>query len=177
MIAPLSRCIIRPWRDGDQLSLIRHADNRNVWLNVRDNFPHPYTLADADRWIHHATNALKDLVFAIEVEGEAAGGIGLVAKEDVYRLSLEIGYWLGEQHWGKGIMTECVGAITQYAFTTFEITRLYADVFEWNTASMRVLEKNGYVKEGRMQQAIIKDGKVGDVVLYATVRSRSIHGE
>lgn len=163
----LTRSRLRPWRHGDEASLVRHADNRKIWKNVRDHFPHPYTMTDAERWIFHASTALTTTVFAIEVEGNAVGSIGLVPKEDVYRRSMEIGYWLGEQYWGRGIVTEAVGAMTAYGFDTFDIVRIFADIFVWNTASVRVLEKNGYEFEARLKKAIIKDGEVGDVLLYA----------
>ncbi|MDD8017055.1 MAG: GNAT family N-acetyltransferase [Bacteroidota bacterium] len=166
----LQKSLLRPWQSGDERSLAKHADNRKIWLNVRDHFPSPYTLADAQRWIFHASSALVDSVFAIVVNGNAVGNIGLIKKEDVYRVSMEIGYWLGEEFWGHGIVTEAVGAVSQYAFSHFDINRLYADVFEWNTASMRVLEKNGFLPEARLKKAIIKDGRVGDVVLYTKLK-------
>lgn len=163
----LERSILRPWQRGDEPSLVRHADNRKIWRNVRDHFPSPYTMHDAERWIYHASTSLYNTVFAITVDGLAVGSIGLVPKEDVYRKSMELGYWLGEEFWGRGIISEAVGAITSYGFATFDIVRIYADVFDWNTPSMRVLEKNGYECEARLKKAIFKDGKVGDVLMYA----------
>lgn len=163
----LQRSILRPWKRGDEPSLVRHANNRKIWENVRDHFPFPYTMPDADRWIFHASTALQNNVFAIVVDGAAVGSIGLLAKEDVYRCSMELGYWLGEEYWGRGIMTEAIGCITSYGFSAFDIVRIYADVFEWNTASCKILEKNGYTFEARLKKAIIKDGKIGDVLMYA----------
>ena len=96
-------CRIRSWRAGDEPSLARHADNRKIWLNVRDRFPHPYTLADAESWLAKVTAAEPETQFAIEVDGEAAGGVGLFLQEDVSRFSAEIGYWLGEAYWGRGL--------------------------------------------------------------------------
>ncbi len=165
----LQRSLLRPWRTGDEPSLERHANNRKVWINVRDHFPHPYTKGDAQRWVQHASAHLDGMVFAVEVNGSAVGSIGLVAKEDVYRKSMEIGYWLGEEFWGRGIITEAVHAVSDYAFTSFDIIRLYADVFDWNTASMRVLEKNGFEREARLHKAVVKDGMIADVFLYAKV--------
>jgi [ribosomal protein S5]-alanine N-acetyltransferase len=161
---------LRPWRVGDEESLVRHANNRKVWRNLRDAFPHPYTLADAQAYLagQHGDDPVSS--FAIEVEGEAAGGIGLHLQSDVEWRSAEIGYWLGEAHWGKGIMTEAVRAVTAYGFAQLDLVRIYANVFEWNPASMRVLEKAGYALEGRLRKAITKDGQTIDSLLYAYIR-------
>ncbi len=163
----LQHSLLRPWRSGDEPSLECHANNRKVWMNVRDHFPHPYTRSDAVRWVQHASMHLSESVFAIVVNGEAAGSIGLIAKDDVYRKSMEIGYWLGEKYWGRGIVSEAVGAVTRYGFEHFDVVRIYADIFEWNTASARVLEKNGYRCEARLHRAVVKDGIVTDALLYA----------
>ena len=166
----LDGCRIRSWNRDDAPSLSRHADNRKIWLNVRDHFPHPYTVADAERWVQLATAAVPETQFAIEVDGEAAGGIGLFLKEDVERRGAEIGYWLGEAHWGRGLMTRIVREFTGWAFEAFDLLRIYAVVFEWNPASCRVLEKAGYVREGTLRRAVVKDGRVLDQLLYAVVR-------
>ncbi|MCK9408231.1 MAG: GNAT family N-acetyltransferase [Bacteriovoracaceae bacterium] len=162
----LQHSLLRPWHIGDESSLEQHANNRNVWINVRDHFPHPYTRGDAIRWVQHASMNLTETVFAITVNGIAVGSIGLVAKDDVYRKSMEIGYWIGEEFWGRGIVTEAVGAISDYAFATFDIVRLYADVFDWNIASARVLIKNGYTFEARLHRAVVKDGLIADALIY-----------
>ena len=112
-----------------------------------------------------------DTNFASAVEGEAAGGVGFVLQPDVHRLSAEIGYWLGEAYWGRGIATEALRAVTAFAFEAHGLVRLFAGVFAWNTASMRVLEKAGYVREGVLTQSAIKDGKIIDQVLYAITRT------
>ena len=166
----LPGCRIRSWRRGDEPSLARHADSERLWRNVRDHFPHPYTLADAEAWVSCASRATPETQFAIEVDGEAAGGIGLFLQEDVARYSAELGYWLGEAHWGHGLMTAAVRGFTEHAFRTFELRRIYAMVFEWNPASRRVLEKAGYELEGRMRLAAVKEGRVLDQFLYASVR-------
>ncbi|HEU4403612.1 MAG TPA: GNAT family protein [Candidatus Polarisedimenticolia bacterium] len=165
----LETCRIRSWRLADAPSLARHANGRGVWLNVRDRFPHPYTLADADRWIRRAVETTPETQFAIVV-GEAVGGIGLEPKTDVERRSAEIGYWLGEPFWGRGIATEAVRAMTDFAFTHFDLCRLEALVFEWNPASARVLEKAGYQLEGRLRKSVLKDGRMIDSLLYAIIR-------
>ncbi|HEX3235649.1 MAG TPA: GNAT family protein [Gemmatimonadales bacterium] len=162
---PSSR--IRSWRPGDEESLVREADNRNIWRTVRDRFPHPYTRAHADAWIVRATSDLPETHFAIDVAGEAVGGIGLDLQEDVARYSAELGYWLGEAYWGRGIMTAAVSRFTEYAFRTFELCRIYALVFETNPASFRVLERAGYALEGRLRRAVYKDGRILDQYLYA----------
>jgi len=163
----LQKSTLRPWQIGDESSLVLHANNKKIWENVRDHFPYPYTMSDAEHWVRHASTILHDSVFAIVVNGEAVGSIGLVRKEDVYRKSMELGYWLGEAWWGRGIVSEAIGAIVEYGFSTFDIVRIYADVFEWNTASARVLEKNGFVFEARLKKAIFKNGRVADLLMYA----------
>jgi RimJ/RimL family protein N-acetyltransferase len=166
----LSRCTLRGWRRGDEASLLRYADNRNVWLNLRDRFPRPYTAADAEAWIGIASAQSPVASFAIVIGEEAIGGIGLTLGDDVFRRSAEIGYWRGEPFWGRGIATEALRAVTEYALQYFDICRLEAGVFEWNPASMRVLEKAGYLREGRARLGVTKDGRTGDRVLYGLVR-------
>jgi ribosomal-protein-alanine N-acetyltransferase len=166
----LSKSVLRAWKQGDELSLVRHANSRRIWRNLRDAFPHPYTLADAKGWIETANPTEPITNFAIVVDDAAVGAIGLVLKEDVFRRSAEIGYWLGEEFWGRGIVTEAVRAVTDYAFTTFDLCRVYAGVFEWNPASMRLLEKAGYEFECRMRKSVTKDGETIDELIYAIVR-------
>ena len=167
----LSRCTLRPWRPGDEPSLERYANNRNVSRNLRDRFPYPYTATDAKEWIAFAA-ALTPPVqhFAIVVDGNAAGGISVEPGEGERRRSAEVGYWLGEPLWGRGIATTALRAITEYGFETFDVCRLEAGVFAWNPASARVLEKAGYTLEGRARLAVIKDGQMTDRLLYALVR-------
>ncbi|MFY9610594.1 MAG: GNAT family protein [Blastocatellia bacterium] len=166
----LTRSTIRDWRKGDEPSLVTHANNRKIWQNVRDAFSHPYTKADADDWIRKASSDLPMTSFAIEVDGLAVGGIGLVLQADIFRRSAEIGYWLGEDYWGRGIVSEAVEAFTEWSFATFDLCRIYAGVFEWNLASARVLEKAGYEFEGRMKKAVTKEGRTGDELIYAITR-------
>jgi len=166
----LRKSTLRPWKPGDEETLVLHANNRKVWRNVRDAFPHPYTLADAKHWIQTANPLTLITNFAIVIEGVAAGGIGLILNDDIYRRSSEIGYWLGEEFWGRGIVTEAVGAVTDYAFATFDLCRVYAGVLEWNPASARVLERAGYEFEGRMRKSVTKDGEIIDQLMYAVIR-------
>ena len=166
----LSKCLLREWRRGDEPSLVRHANNRNIWLNVRDTFPHPYSRSDALDWVQLASSEGLNLVFAIDIDGFAVGAVGLRPGEDVNRFSVEIGYWLGEEFWGRGIATEVLAAVTEYAFQTLGMIRVYAEVFEWNAASMRVLEKCGFEREGVLRKAAMKDRKLIDQIVYAKVR-------
>jgi RimJ/RimL family protein N-acetyltransferase len=164
--------VLRPWARTDIDSLVRYANNRKVWINLRDLFPHPYTRTDAKKWIGHCeSEASKPANFAIELSGEAIGGVGVRLLDDVHRLTAEIGYWIGEPFWGKGIATEALKRTTRYALAEFGLERLQATVFEWNPASARVLEKAGYVLEGRLRRSIFKDGRIGDALLYAMLRS------
>ncbi len=168
----LERSRLREWEAGDARSLVRHADSYAVWRTLRDRFPRPYTREDAERWIRLARSCAPPTQLAIVVSEEAVGGIGLTLGEDVYRHTAELGYWLGESHWGRGIMTEAVQAFTEWAFDTFDLNRIAAHVFEQNTASKRVLEKCGYQLEGRLRAAVVKEGVLLDEWLYASVRRR-----
>ena len=169
MELPLTLCTVRSWRPEDAPSIARYADNRKIWINLRDGFPHPYGLEDAERFIGGALQRRPETFFAIEVDGAAVGGIGYGLHSDVERVSAEIGYWLGEPFWGRGIMTEALRATTLYAVETHGLTRVYGLPYEWNHASFRVLEKAGYVCECRTRRSAIKDGKVIDQFLYAFV--------
>jgi RimJ/RimL family protein N-acetyltransferase len=163
--------VVRPWRRTDVPSLARHANDRRVWINLRDRFPHPYGIADAESFIDMATAMSPMTFFAIAVDGEAVGGIGYTPHEDVERISAEIGYWLGPSWWGRGLTTSALVAVTRYAFEQHaDLRRIYAVPFAWNAASFRVLEKAGYRVEGRLRQSAIKDGTVTDQILYAILR-------
>src|SRR2546427_858916 len=136
----LTRCTLRPWRVGDEASLVRNANNRRVWRNL-SRLPHPYTTADADDWIGRASAQSPVTDFAITVDGEAVGGIGVELGRDVFYRSAEIGYWLGEPHWGRGIATQGPRAITADAFMTIDLRRRQAGGFALTPASLRVLRK------------------------------------
>lgn len=166
----LDPVLLREWLPGDEASLALHANNRNIWINLRDRFPHPYTRADARRWIRLASVITPQTQFAMVVDGAAVGGIGFDVRRDVFRRSAEIGYWLGEPFWGRGIMTEAVQAVTEYAFKNFDLCRIEAGIFEWNLASMRVLEKAGYECEARLKKSVTKDRITVDQLIYAMSR-------
>ena len=166
----LTSCLIRPWTISDAEALHRHANNRSVSIHLRDRFPFPYEMEHAATFLGWIGKQPAPTVWAIEVEGEAAGGIGIEVRTDVERVSAEIGYWLGERFWNRGIATEALQAVTAEAFKQFEITRLYAVPFADHAASVRVLEKAGYVKEGHLRQSAIKDGKIRDQCFYASYK-------
>ena len=161
---------LRSYRRDDAPALAKYANNRNVSRNLRDRFPYPYRVADAEDFIRHANEQDPETIFAIASDTEAIGGIGLELYDDVHRRSAQVGYWLGEPYWGRGIATLALRAVTDYAFNQFDLARLYAYVYEWNPASARVLEKAGYEYEGRLRKSITKDGQTIDQWLYAMVR-------
>lgn len=170
MILRLSHALVRPWSETDAASLVRHANDREVWRNLRDRFPHPYTPGDAEVWLTWVAQQTPATHWAIEVEGEAAGGIGFTIGEDVHARVAEIGYWLGKRHWGRGIGTEALRAVTAHAFGAHDLLRMEAHAFGWNAASHRVLDKAGYVREACLRQAVVKDGEVTDLMIYAVLR-------
>jgi len=174
MLITLPGFAIRSWQPEDAPSLAHHANDRRIWLNMRDAFPHPYTLADAEAFLVRAASMVPVTYFAIAVNDAAVGGIGYTLHEDVERVSAEIGYWLGTAFWGRGIMTSALAAATAHAFREHpELRRVYAVPFEGNGASLAVLENAGYRLEGRMRQSAIKDGKVIDQLMYATIRDEA----
>lgn len=163
----LASCVLRQWRLSDVDSLVQNANNRKIWANVRDRFPSPYTRADAQNWVNHASTEYPVINFAISVDGKAVGGIGLIPGQDIEKKSAEIGYWLGEDFWGRGIVSDAVKGFTNYAFANFEFCRLWATVFAKNIGSQRVLEKAGYVREGVLHKGAYKNGQILDTILYA----------
>lgn len=162
--------VVRPWRAADAASLVRHGDNINVARQLRDRFPHPYTSADARAFLDWAGTGQTDPGhLAIEVGGEAVGGVGFSIGRDIERFSAEVGYWLGETFWGRGIATEALTLVTSHLFERLNLLRLFALPFADNVASARVLEKAGYVREGRLRAGCLKYGVVRDQFLYARV--------
>lgn len=157
---------LRPWLPTDLESLIKYANNKNVSRCLRDRFPFPYTKEDGEKWINVGSKADPQDSFAIEINGEAVGGVGLMPGSDTARLTSEIGYWLGEPFWGKGIATEALKILTKYALETRKFVRVYAVVSENNPASAKVLEKAGYALESRQKKATIKAGVILDQFMY-----------
>ena len=165
-----AKCVVRDWTRADKASLIRHANNRNVWRNLTHRFPYPYTEADAEDWLSLLEGMPEPTHWAIDVDGQAVGGIGCIVGKGIHTKSGQFGYWLGEAYWGKGIMSAVVGYIAPYVMSRFALVRLESPVFEWNPASMRVLEKCGFKREGVLRASVLKDGRVIDQMLYALVR-------
>jgi len=165
------RVRLRPLRYADRERLAELANNRKIWNNLRDMFPHPYTENDADKFIDMVKQQEPQLTFAIEFEFELAGVIGIVLQSDVYRKGAEIGYWIGEPYWKKGIATIALKLASDYAFKSLELERLYAGIFEGNEGSKRVLEKCGFTLEGIFRKAIFKNNRLLDEYRYAKLRS------
>ena len=167
-----SGIVFRTWRSRDVAALCRHANSHAVWRGLLDRFPYPYNESDAERWIalNHATLTAPQN-FAIELDGEAIGGVGFDRHKDVFSGTAEIGYWLGEAHWGRGIGTAAAIFITDYAFGTYPLERVQAGVFAGNRASARVLEKAGFTLEGCLRSAVKKEGRVMDLLMYARLRT------
>ena len=167
---PIGPWKLRPWQPGDEAALVKYGNNRAIWRNLGDRFPHPYTAKDAEDWVKSSSNCSPATFLAIATPDEAIGNIGLRPQDDVHFRSAELGYWLAEPFWGQGIATRSVRAFSEYAFDNFDIIRLFAIVFDWNPASARVLEKAGFTLEARMRKSATKDGHTVDELLYALVR-------
>jgi [ribosomal protein S5]-alanine N-acetyltransferase len=163
-------CRLRPWREGDEDSLAVQASNRQIWNNVRDFFPFPYTPRDASSWVRSNRSYSPPSNMAIEVDGQAVGNVGFTVKEDIYRYNAEIGYWIGEQYWGRGIMSEVLPVMVGYIFDNFQINRLYACVLDGNESSMRVLERAGFRAEAVLRKAAMKNNQYRDEHIYALLR-------
>lgn len=157
---------LRRLREEDAESFSRHANNPNIAKYLRERFPYPYTLQDAEAFIAYASKAEEETIFTIEVNAEASGFIGLIFQPDVYKHGAELGYWLSEAHWGKGITAQALSKMVQHGFEDLELKRIFARVYDFNQQSIRVLEKAGFVYETRLKKAAIKQGKVCDVLYY-----------
>jgi RimJ/RimL family protein N-acetyltransferase len=163
-------CAVRSWRADDLDALLRHADNPRVAANLRDRFPHPYTRPDGEAWLAVALAMRPETAFVIEADGGLVGGIGVTVGTDIDRVSAEVGYWLGEAAWGRGLATAALAGFSAYAFEAFGLTRLFALAFERNAASRRVLEKAGYRLVGVTRKSAIKHGEVINQALYEQTR-------
>jgi len=170
MLLDLRDLRVRSWCKDDLDALLRHANNPKIAANLRDQFPHPYTRRDGIDYLNYVRSCEVETSFALEYEGEAVGGVGFKLGLDIARLSAEMGYWLSEMYWGRGLTTRAVTAASDWAFDHYKLTRIYAMAFAHNVASMRVLEKAGFEREGLMRRSAIKNGVMLDQVLYAKVR-------
>jgi RimJ/RimL family protein N-acetyltransferase len=163
----LTRLTIRSWRPDDAPVIAPLANNYAIWRNLRDRFPHPYAVEDAEAFIARTLERDPQTNYAIAFDDGAIGSIGILPGEDIYRRSAEFGYWLGEPYWGRGYATEAITAFSSWALEHFDLARLYALVFTWNEASARVLEKSGFVREGLSRNAAVKEGRLVDEWVYA----------
>lgn len=165
--------LLRAPGPADAEAIAKHANNREVWLNLRDRVPHPYSLEDARAWIEGINAQSPRVDFSIDVNGEVVGGIALVSGADIERYSAEVGYWVGREYWNRGIATAALERICRYGFEEHGLLRIFATPIAWNPASFRVLEKAGFEREGIMRDACVKDGKIADMLLYAKVADRA----
>jgi len=161
---------LRPWEISDLESLVRYANNWNVAKNLTDKFPHPYTETDGKAFIENTRKSNPLQVFAIDVDGKAIGGIGIHPQDDIHRKNAELGYWLAEPFWGKGIISEAIKLMVDYAFTTFDINRIFARPFGTNIVSQRVLEKNNFILEAKFDKTLIKNGELVDELIFSIRR-------
>jgi RimJ/RimL family protein N-acetyltransferase len=161
---------VRSYRPSDAADLAHHGTNRKVWQNLRDRFPHPFLEADGAEYIERLLKNPYPTSFAIDVDGSAIGGISLHVGTDIERIGAELGYWIGEDYWGRGIATAAIKLVTGYAFEELGLLRVFAVPFCENIASCRVLEKAGYEREGMLRRSAIKDGRILDQYMYAAVR-------
>lgn len=162
-----SKIKLRVWQKDDVQQLASIANNTNIWNNVMDSFPHPYTVMDAIQWVNRESSAQPITKFAIEYAGNVAGGIGMMLGEDVYRCTIELGYFIGEPFWNLGIATHALKILLQHIKENFShVVRVYARVYEHNKASMKALQKAGFFLEGIQQKAIIKNEIVEDVFVW-----------
>ena len=166
----LEHCELRPFVPQDAASLALHANDLTVWRNLRDMFPHPYTLEHAAGFIAHTLSQSPPCHRAIVVDGQAIGSIGLKLGTDVERTSAELGYWLGAPYRGRGVITEAIRAFSDEAFDTFSLTRIFALPFAHNLASCRALEKAGFTLEAVLRRSCIKEGQILDQRQYARIR-------
>jgi [ribosomal protein S5]-alanine N-acetyltransferase len=161
---------IRPWTPNDLHNLVTYANNWNIAKNLTDKFPFPYTETDGKEFIEWATQDFPMHILAIDIAGEAAGGIGIHPQDDIHKKNAELGYWLGEPFWGRGIMTRAVKQMTDFAFNTYDIDRVFARPFGTNKASQRVLEKAGFTIEAKFANVLYKHGEYMDEFIYAIRR-------
>ncbi len=162
----MPKIVLRPWQKLDAQELAAVANNRNIWKQVRDALPSPYTVMDALNWIAHANAQTPICNFAIVCDGKVTGSIGCKTKDDISRKTTEIGYFVGENYWGRGIATEAVSLLTDFISTRMDIIRIEATVFAANHASMRVLHKNGFCLESIQRKAAIKENEVIDHYIW-----------
>jgi [ribosomal protein S5]-alanine N-acetyltransferase len=161
--------MIRAWEEQDVPALVKYANNVNIWKNLRDGFAHPYTASHAQVFLESVGRQNPTTFYAIATAEEAIGAIGLSINQDVHRFNAELGYWLGEPFWGRGYMSEAVALFCDFGFETYGLNRIYAEPYASNLASGRILEKAGFVLEGRLKCSVVKDGQILDQFLFAKI--------
>jgi RimJ/RimL family protein N-acetyltransferase len=163
--------ILRPWSIDDAHRLAEIADNKNIADNLRDLFPYPYSVRDARKWLRSILRINSPpRNFAIVLDKTIVGNIGILTKEDVYRKNIEIGYFIGEKYWGQGIAVKAIKAVTSYAFSNFDIVRVYAETYADNQRSRRALENAGLRLEAILKNSIIKNGIIKDSCIYSVLK-------
>lgn len=170
MHLPLARCTLRSWRPSDAERLAQAADDRTIWIMVRDRFPHPYTLDDAHAFIARVTAEQPERNFAIAVDDVVMGGVNFMPGEDIHRVQAEVGYWLAAEARGRGLATEAVRGLVDWLWANTEFQHLTANVFTYNPESARVLEKVGFTLGHLARKNAIKDGQLHDSWLYQLPR-------
>ena len=165
-------CGIREWRLSDANDLAAALSNKNVLDNLRDGIPFPYTADDARDYISAMLGADKNsaFVYAVEADGKAVGSISAFRRDNIHCRTAELGYYLSEEYWGRGIMTDAVKQLCEYLFANTDIVRIFAEPFAYNISSRRVLEKSGFSLEGIMKNNAFKNGKMLDMALYALIK-------
>ena len=158
---------LRPWNENDLDSLVKYANNIHISSRLTNKFPHPYTTEHAKWFIAFANSDETKYVMAIDINGEACGGIGIHPQEDIYCKNAELGYWLGEPYWGRGIITSAILQMIEHGFNLFDINRIYARPFGSNLASQKVLEKTGFTLEAKLEKTLFKNGVYEDELIYA----------
>lgn len=168
----MTKFILRKWQPTDAKQVELVANNKNIANNLRNVFPNPYSIDNAQWFINDCIEKgdSRQLARAIDVDGKAIGSISISLQNDVYEKSAELGYWLAEDYWGKGIMTQAVKLICKQAFDTFDIERIYAEPYAHNQGSSRVLEKAGFTYEGTMRNGVYKNGNVYSYCMYSLLK-------
>ncbi len=165
-------CSIREWHIEDADNLAELLNNKNILNNLRDGLPYPYTKKDAQEFIRAMLleDKTRTFAFAITVHDRVVGSIGVFRCGNIHFRTAEMGYYIGEPYWGKGIMTSAVKKTCRYIFENTDIIRIFAEPFSFNISSCRVLEKAGFQYEGLLRNNAVKNGKVLDMKMYALLR-------
>lgn len=170
MILKCEKFILRPLQLDDAESIAKYANNYKIWKNLRDLFPHPYSIGDAKNFINYNIDINPTENFCIEYQNECIGIIGFNQMQDVYKKTVDFGYWIGEKFWNKGIISKAIPIMVRYIFDTFEIERIQASVFSWNKSSMHVLKKNGFKLEYIAKNAVFKNNVLTDEYCYIILK-------